>query len=263
MSEVPPEVFPEASSSAVSEAGETAPGFAVAQAILKPRKARPFYGRHPWVLDSAVARIDGTAADGDVVDLISDVGKFVARGIFNSRSRIRVRLYTWDVGEALDRAFWTHRLQTALELRKQLGLVDPQGAARLVFSEADGLSGLIVDRYAEWLSVQVTGLGIARRLDEITELLVELVRPRGIFIRTEKGVATAEGIDLRDGLTGAPRPACSRRSSSKTRCVLVSTWPRDRRPASISTSETIVAWRPSILAGVACWTCSATAAASV
>ena len=56
---------------------ETAPGFAVAQAMLKPRKARPFYGRHPWVLDSAIARIVGQAADGDIVDLVTDTGKFM------------------------------------------------------------------------------------------------------------------------------------------------------------------------------------------
>jgi 23S rRNA G2069 N7-methylase RlmK/C1962 C5-methylase RlmI len=75
---------------------ETAPGMGVAEVRLKPRKVRPFFGRHPWVLDSAVAGIDREPADGDVVDLISDKGRFVARGLFNSHSRIRVRLYTWS-----------------------------------------------------------------------------------------------------------------------------------------------------------------------
>lgn len=186
---------------------ETAPGFAVAQAMLKPRKARPFYGRHPWVLDSAIARIVGPAADGDVVDLVTDTGKFVARGIYNSRSRIRVRLYTWDNTQALDNKFWRGRLETALALRTSLDLGDPNGGARLVFSEADGLSGLIVDRYTQWLSVQVTGLGMARRLDDLVAMLVDLVKPRGIFVRTEKGVATAEGIDLRDGLYWGEAPS--------------------------------------------------------
>ena len=136
----------------------------MAQAVLKPRKARPFYGRHPWVLDSAIAHIEGCAQDGEVVDLLSDGGKFVARGIVNSRSRIRVRLYTWDNTEALDGAFWKRRLVAAVRLRQDLGLDDPDGAARLVFSEADGLSGLVVDRYTGWLAVQVTALAMARRL---------------------------------------------------------------------------------------------------
>lgn len=195
------------SDSQTPPARETAAGFAAAQVILKPRKARPFYGRHPWVLDSAVARVEGNVVDGDVVDLLTDAGKFVARGIYNSRSRIRVRLYTWHNHEALDTAFFKRRLQTAIALRNQLGLDDIEGAARLVFSEADGLSGLVIDRYARWLAVQVTGLGMARRLDDLVRLLVELVSPRGIFIRTEKGVASAEGIELRDGLYWGDAPS--------------------------------------------------------
>jgi len=198
MSDLPPTVAP--------PEREIAPGFAVAQAVLKPRKARPFYGRHPWVLESAVARIEGTPEDGDVVDLLTDAGKFVARGIYNSRSRIRVRLYTWDNTEALNEQFWRTRIKTALDLRQKMGLNAVDGAARLVFSEADRLSGLIVDRYGEWLSVQVTSLGLVRRLDMITKLLVEQARPRGIFIRTEKGVASAEGIELRDGLHWGEAP---------------------------------------------------------
>jgi 23S rRNA (cytosine1962-C5)-methyltransferase len=171
----------------------------MAQVVLKPRKARPFYGRHPWVLDSAVDRVEGDPADGDCVELLSDKGKFIARGVFNGRSRIRVRLYTWNVAEALDEAFWRKRLSAAIALRKQLGYDDPRGAARLCFSEGDGLSGLIVDRYANFLAVQVTALAMAVRLPQIAPMLVELSGAEGIMIRTERGVSRAEGLDLRDG----------------------------------------------------------------
>lgn len=179
----------------------------MAQAILKPRKSRPFYNRHPWVLDSAVDRIEGNPSDGDVVDLLSEKGKFIARGAYNSHSRIRVRLYTWLETESLDRDFWMRRLQTALQLRSALGYDDPEGAARLVFSEGDGLSGLVVDRYADYLAVQVTALAIAKRLDVIVPLLVELARPRAVVLRTERGMTQAEGIDLRDGPYWGDPPA--------------------------------------------------------
>ena len=169
------------------------------QVILKPRKARPFYGRHPWVLDSAIDRVEGDVSDGDVVDLLSDKGKFIARGILNGRSRIRVRLYTWQATEELDEAFWRRRLQSAIGFREQLGYGDLRGAARLVFSEGDGLSGLIVDRYAGHLAVQVTALAMAVRLPQIAPMLVELTGARGIMIRTERGVSRAEGLELRDG----------------------------------------------------------------
>src|SRR5688572_3437345 len=170
-----------------------APGMPAAQAILKPRKSRPFFGRHPWVLESAVARIEGDAHDGDLIDLVSEKGKFIARGVYNSRSRIRVRLYSWDAGEAIDESFWQRRLVDAVEFRRELGYLEPSDACRVVFSEADGLSGLIVDRYADYLAVQPTALAIARRMDVIVPILVDLLRPRGIVIRNERGIAQTEG----------------------------------------------------------------------
>jgi 23S rRNA (cytosine1962-C5)-methyltransferase len=176
------------------------------QVILKPRKSRPFFGRHPWVLDTAIDRVEGEPADGDAVDLVSDKGKFVARGIFNGKSRIRVSLYTWNATESLDEAFWRQRIEMALRLRSDLGYDDPEGVARLIFSEGDGLSGLIVDRYANYLAIQVTAQAIAVRLPQIVPMLVELAHPRGIVLRSERGVVQAEGLELRDGLHWGQMP---------------------------------------------------------
>ena len=173
---------------------EVAAGFAAARVVLKPRKAQPFFGRHPWVLDTAVARVDGAAADGDIVDLTSDKGRFIARGLYNSRSRLRVRLYTWEHGEALDVALFRRRLESAVSLRHQLGFDHSRGASRLVFSEADGLSGLVVDRYGDYLAVQATSLAIAQRLDEIVAILFDLVHPRGVVLRQERGAVQMEGM---------------------------------------------------------------------
>ena len=169
------------------------------QVIVKSGKARPFYGRHPWVLASAVERVSGSPADGDAVDVCSHQGRFIARGIYNSRSRIRARLYAWDAAEQLDEAFWRRRIQSAIALRRQLGLDEPQGAVRLVFSEGDGLSGLIVDRYGDYLVVQPTALAIAVRLQTIADILEELTRPKAILIRTDRSTIKAEGLELTDG----------------------------------------------------------------
>ncbi len=194
------------SAAELPSARETAVGFGTAQIRLKPRKARPFYGRHPWVLDSAIDAVEGNPADGDVVDLVADGGKFVARGIYNSRSRIRVRLYSWEVSEPIDIRFWRRRLAEATGWRRKLGYDDPEGACRLIFSEGDALSGLIVDRYADWLTVQITAQAMAVRLPELLPVLAEQVKPRGIMLRTEKGVSKAEGLDLRDGLIWGEAP---------------------------------------------------------
>lgn len=186
---------------------DIASGTPTGRAILRPKKARPFFARHPWVLDSAIARLEGDVADGDVVDLIADNDKWIARGVYNSRSRIRVRLYSWDMGEFLDEPFWRGRLRQAISFRRQLGYDRGEGAARLVFSEGDALSGLIVDRYGPWLTVQVTSLGIANRLPLLLPMLVDQARPRGVLLRTEKGAPQAEGIELRDGVLWGEAPA--------------------------------------------------------
>ena len=101
-----------------------------------------FMAGTPGCLDSAIDRIEGDPADGDIIDLVADNGKFVARGVYNSASRIRVRLYTWTPAEALDEAFWDAASAGRSTFREQLGYDDPQGAARLVFSEADGVERL-------------------------------------------------------------------------------------------------------------------------
>jgi len=187
--------------------GKVGPGL-YPRVLLRPKKARPFFGRHPWVLDKAIDKVEGAVADGDVVDLVADKGKVIARGVYNSKSRIRVRLYAWgsSVGP-LDDAFWRSKLEAAIALRTSLGYDRPDGAARMVFSEADGLSGLIVDRYADYLAVQVTSLAMQVRLNVITPMLVEMLNPKAIFLRTEKGVSQAEGLEHRDGLYWGEAPA--------------------------------------------------------
>ncbi len=219
---------------------------AAARVILRPRKALPFFGRHPWVLESAIDRVEPTSVagehfldlDGQVVDLVSDSGKFIARGTFNSHSRIRVRLFTWNAEEPLDEAFFRRKLLSAIELRRQLGyvgtsslLVPSEGeqagslphdrqagsvrhdACRLVFSEGDGLSGLIVDRYADCLVLQPTSLAIAQRLEMIAALLMELLSPRAIVLRGDKSIAQLEGVEIIEGhswgeLPGGPLTIC-------------------------------------------------------
>jgi 23S rRNA (cytosine1962-C5)-methyltransferase len=171
----------------------------VGRVILKPRKAQPFWSRHPWVLDSAIERTEGTVSDGGEVDLVSEKGQWIARGIFNSHSRIRVRLYSWQSGEMLDEAFWRSRIASAIRLRELLGYTDPHGAARLVFSEADGLSGLVVDRFTNYIVVQPTSLAMAQRMVLIAKILTELLHPTGILVRTEESMLKKEGAEITAG----------------------------------------------------------------
>ncbi len=166
---------------------------------LAPRREGPFLAGHPWVFSGAVSTVAGDPADGDEVEVVTADGRFVARGLYNGRSQIRVRLYRWEP-ESLDEAYFARRIQEAVRLREGvLGLGDREGACRLVFSEGDGLSGLTVDRYGPYLAVQLTSLALAARREILLDALDAAVSPRGVVLRTEKGILEEEGLELRDG----------------------------------------------------------------
>jgi 23S rRNA (cytosine1962-C5)-methyltransferase len=168
--------------------------------ILRPKRAAPFFGRHPWVYPGAIDRLEGDPADGAIVDLVSSAGNFVARGLFNSQSKIRVRLFSWGPDVPLDDAFFRGKIEAAVRLRREtLKMGGPGQACRLVFSEADGLPGLVVDQYDRWLTVQFTSLGLAQRVDLLSSLLQEILQPEGIYLRTERGIGALEGLALTDG----------------------------------------------------------------
>jgi 23S rRNA (cytosine1962-C5)-methyltransferase len=150
----------------------------------------------------------GDPEPGAEVDVLDPDGGFLGRGLFNPSSQIRVRLYT-SADEPLDGAFFAARVRRALALRSEvLGLGDPAGACRLVFSEGDELSGLTVDRYGRHLVVLLTSLGMAGRLEPILDALEDALGPEGILLRTEKGVGEEEGLMIKDGpLRGSPPTA--------------------------------------------------------
>lgn len=164
--------------------------------FLKPRMARPFYGRHPWLFARSIARVEGEPGPGGEVDIVNSDGGFIARGLYNPQSAIRARLYRWDEGP-LDEALWGDRIDTALRLRREvLQRERPGGACRLIYSESDGLSGLTVDRYDRWLVAQFTSLALFEHRDVLLRVLMEKTGAEGILLRTERGIAALEGLEL-------------------------------------------------------------------
>lgn len=173
---------------------------------LRPRKAQPFFGRHPWVRDSGIDKVQGKVEEGDAVALVNDKDRFIAYGLINPKSHLRVRLYSWDEETPLDDTFWQTRLERAITMRRKLGLVREDTGCRLVYSEADGLSGLIVDYFAGHLVVQVTSLGIYRRIESLLAILTDLVHPHSISVRGEAGILKLEGLEIEPGTVRGSLP---------------------------------------------------------
>ena len=174
--------------------------------VIKRRSARPFFARHPWVFVTSIDRVEGSPERGGEVEVVSFEGQLIGRGLFNPGSAIRVRLYRWD-GGPLDRDFFTSKIQSAARWREAgLGLSGPNVGARLIFSEADGLSGLIVDRFDRRLVAQITGLGMFLRLDWILDALAGLPDVDGIVVKGERSTAAAEGLNVEDCLARGSLP---------------------------------------------------------
>lgn len=174
---------------------------------LKPRRALPFFSRHPWVFQGAISEVTGNPQPGEQVELRSHKGEFIAWGLYNPNSNIRVRLYSWDHARPPGVKLWKERIDRALALRQRLfGDAESSKACRLIYSEGDELSGLIVDRYGDTLMVQWTSLALWQQREDILNLLREATQPRGIWLRTERGMTEAEGLEMHDSLVWGEPP---------------------------------------------------------
>lgn len=162
---------------------------------LKPSRHFPFLARHPWVHAHALAEDGRDLERGQVVDLVDHDGNWVARGVINPASRLRIRLYAFDSSIQVDEGLWVERIDVAIDRRRLLGGGEAEAAERLVFSESDLISGLIVDRYAECLGVQFTSGGLLRWQDAILDHLRTKLGARAIMYRVESKTAKHEGIE--------------------------------------------------------------------
>lgn len=162
------------------------------EVIIAKGREGPLRRFHPWVYEGAVAEVRGTPEPGDIVDLKDYRGNFLGRGYYNPNSQIRVRVLTF-IAERIDEEFWARRIERAARERERLsGETD---ALRLIYSESDGLPGLVVDRYGDFLVLQALTLGIERRKGLIAKVLWDLFSPAGIYERSDVGVRRLEGLE--------------------------------------------------------------------
>lgn len=173
---------------------------------LKPGRDKPVRQGHPWIFTGAVRHFPADVPDGAIVDVTDHDGGWLARGYLNHHSQICVRLLTWDAHQPIDTDFWRARLDAACRRRAPLAAAG-HTVYRLVNAESDFLPGLTVDRYADWLVMQVGTLGVDTRKAELTGLLGELSGCRGIVERSEASVRRQEGLPESSGLlAGEPPP---------------------------------------------------------
>jgi len=162
---------------------------------LREGKERSLQRRHPWVFSGSVAKGGGDA--GETVRVVGHDGGFLAWGAFSPASSIRVRAWSFDAAQRIDAAFFLQRLQRAIALRSRMGIASD--GQRLVHGEADGLPGLVVDRYGDVLTLQFGSAGTERWRDTIADALLQATGLHRLYERSDASVRALEGLPERTG----------------------------------------------------------------
>ena len=162
---------------------------------LKAGKERSALRFHPWVFDSAIAK--GGGDPGETVRVESQTGQFLGWASFSPTSKIRARIWSFQSEERIDSAFFERQVAAAVAMRARLQV--PSNGVRLIHGEADGLPGLIVDRYDDTLVAQFLSAGTERFKADIVKALVLHTDAKRVFERSDSGVRGLEGLSAVTG----------------------------------------------------------------
>lgn len=173
--------------------------------ILKPGKERSLLRRHPWVYDTAVARVHGKPARGDTVAVMSAQGQWLAWAAFAPESTLRARCWSFDAAASVDAAWLQARVAEAVARRATLAA--HTDAVRLVFGEADQLPGFVVDRYAGQLVLQLQSSGAEAWREVLVDGLVQATGCANVFERSDSATRKREGLAPAAGVLRGAEPA--------------------------------------------------------
>lgn len=173
-------------------------------------------GGHIWVYQDEIKHIDGEYENGDIVDVLTEKGRYLGSGFINDNSKIRVRILSKNANDRFDEAFYRRRVDYAVDYRLTV-MGEDFSSCRLIFGEADGFPGLTADKFEDIIVVQVLSLGIERVKDIVIRALADSLKERGhtvtaVYERNDVKVRELEGMEqytgfyrmdgLRDDLDG-------------------------------------------------------------
>ena len=169
-----------------------------ASIFLEAGKEHAVLHQHPWIFANTVARYEGKVGLGTTVSVFNDAKKLIGRAAYSPHSQIRARMWTWDPDEPIDHAFFKRKIAGAIEHRQRW--VKDTNAIRLIFGEADGLPGLVVDQYDKLLVCQFLSAGADHWKEVIVQILAQQTGCESIYERSDAAVRQREGLELHTGL---------------------------------------------------------------
>ena len=172
--------------------------------ILKSGRDKSLQRRHPWIFPSAVARVEGAPQSGDTVAVRDADGQFLAWAAYSSTSQIVARVWSWQETTAIDAAFFERRIRMAIAARVHPSI--PPETCRLVYGEADGLPGLIADRYGDSVVMQLASAGAEHWREAIADALMTATGAARVYERSDLDVRALEGLLPRVGPVRGDEP---------------------------------------------------------
>ncbi len=169
------------------------------KATITEKEEKRIRKGHPWVYKDEIVNIDKNYENGDLVDVVSTKGKYLATGFINDNSKIEIRIISRNINDTFDVSFWRRRVEYAWNYRKSV-MSEDLNNVRIIFGEADFFPGLTVDKFNDCLVVQTLSLGIEKRKDIIFPLILETlskdgIKIRGIFERNDVKIRELEGLE--------------------------------------------------------------------
>ena len=176
---------------------------------IHPKRSKPIRNQHPWIFSGAIAKSKETTP-GAIVKVVDHAGNFLARGYWNQRSQIQVRILSWQ-DEPIDDVWWQTKLSTAIQNRLSFQQQSDAPAYRAINAESDYLPGLIVDRYGNFLVFQALTLHIDQKKHDLAiwlaDIYAELGSPiQGVFERSDVDVRGKEGLQPNIGVLWGKEP---------------------------------------------------------
>jgi 23S rRNA (cytosine1962-C5)-methyltransferase len=171
---------------------------------LKPGRERSLVRRHPWVFSGAIGKVQGAPQSGATVEIRAADGAFLAWAAYSPASQIRARVWSFDEADVPGPELFRKRVEAALALRRAAIPPETTDALRLVHAESDGLPGLIADRYADMLVIQLLSAGCERWRDTLIEILRETSGCAGLYERSDTETRELEGLAPRAGVVSGP-----------------------------------------------------------
>ncbi|MCX8957435.1 23S rRNA (cytosine(1962)-C(5))-methyltransferase RlmI [Erwinia psidii] len=174
--------------------------------ILAKGREKSLLRRHPWVFSGAIARMEGKAQQGETIHVCDSNGKWLAHAAWSPDSQIRARVWNWQQDEPVDITFFVKRLNIAQQLRDWLAVRDNLDSYRLIAGESDGMPGITIDRFGNFLVLQLLSAGAEYQRVSLISALQQCYPECSIYDRSDVAVRKKEGLELVQGVVVGETP---------------------------------------------------------